>query len=130
MASAAVKVLALRRPGVCGCGAQLDVGTRAGWDRTLRVVVCLECLRDVMAEPQPSPGSFEHPGVTAAGLPVISVLCFVGADLPLFGTPRIDGVPLLGPKETARLVRRATGALDQDALAGLHRHLASAMPPA
>ena len=41
-----MKVLALRRAGVCGCGAQLAVGTRAGWDRLLRVVVCLDCLEE------------------------------------------------------------------------------------
>ena len=75
-------------------------------------------------------GTFEHPGVTAAGIPVISVLCFVGADLPLFGTPRVDGVPLLGPKGTAELLRESTGSLDQDTLAAVHRHLAEAMPPA
>lgn len=42
--SGAVKVLALRRAGVCGCGAHLPVGARAGWDRVLRAVVCMDCF--------------------------------------------------------------------------------------
>jgi hypothetical protein len=301
-ASPAVKVMALRRPGACRCGTPLAVGTRAGWDRTLRVVVCLDCLdclRDGLhprvpelrvpelsvpepKEPLPTvvdigepgcslqaqferrsgaraarvrerspriggfllavfpdpastlafskgatgerrvaaclaersgpgvlflhnrklgrgrrdgdvdhmaltPGgvyvidaklyknakvrvrrtgglfspvreqlmvngrdrsklldsvarqneavreaiaTFQDLGVAAGGVPVISVLCFVDADLPMFGTPRIDGVPLLGSKGTARLLRESTGSLDQDTLAALHRHLAEAMPPA
>jgi Nuclease-related domain len=82
-----------------------------------------EAVRDALT-------TFQHPGVAAAGMPVISVLCFVDADLPMFGTPRIDGVPLLGPKGTAKLLRQSTGSLDQDTSAALHRHLAEAMPPA
>jgi len=39
-----VKVLALRRAGVCGCGAQLPAGTRACWDRLHRAVLCLDRL--------------------------------------------------------------------------------------
>jgi hypothetical protein len=74
--------------------------------------------------------TFQHPGVTGADIPVISVLCFVNADLPMFGTPRVDGVPLLGSRATARLLRKAIGSLDQDTLAALHRHLAQAMPSA
>lgn len=42
--------------------------------------------------------TFHHAGVTASDIPVVSVLCFDDADLPIFGTPRIGGVPLLGPK--------------------------------
>ena len=82
-----------------------------------------EAVREAIA-------TFQDLGVAAAGIPVISVLCFVGADLPMFGTPRIDGVPLLGPKGTAKLLRESTGSLDQDTLAAVHRHLAEAMPPA
>jgi hypothetical protein len=74
--------------------------------------------------------TFQHLEVTGDGIPVISVLCFVDADLPMFGTPRVDGVPLLGPRGTARILRKATGALAQDTLAALHRHLAQAMPTA
>lgn len=74
--------------------------------------------------------TFRHAEVTGDGIPVVSVLCFIGADLPMFGTPRVDGVPLLGPKGTAKLLRESAGSLDQNALAALHRHLAEAMPPA
>src|SRR5450759_808912 len=42
--SSAVKVLALRRTGICGCGAHLPIGTRAGWDCVLRAVVCMDCI--------------------------------------------------------------------------------------
>ena len=74
--------------------------------------------------------TFHHSGVTAADIPVVSVLCFVDAVLPMFGTPRIGGVPLLGPKGTAKLLRKVTGSLDEDTLAALHFHLAQALPTA
>ena len=57
--------------------------------------------------------TFQDTGVTGADIPVVSVLCFDGADLPMFGTPRIGGVPLLGAKGTAKLLRAATGSLDE-----------------
>lgn len=39
-----VKVLALRRPGVCaGCSSALEVGVRAQWDAATRTVRCLAC---------------------------------------------------------------------------------------
>lgn len=74
--------------------------------------------------------TFQDTGGTGADLPVVSVLCFDGADLPLFGTPRIGGVPLLGAEGTAKLLRAATGSFDEGTLAALHRHLAQAMPTA
>jgi hypothetical protein len=74
--------------------------------------------------------TFHHAEVTGADIPVVSVLCFDGADLPMFGTPRIGGVPLLGAKGTAKLLRAVTGSLDEGTLAALHRHLAQAMPTA
>jgi Nuclease-related domain len=74
--------------------------------------------------------TFHHSGVTAADIPVVSVLCFVDAVLPVFGTPRIGGVPLLGPKGAAKLLRKATGPLDEHTLAALHFHLAQALPTA
>jgi hypothetical protein len=74
--------------------------------------------------------TFQDTGVTGTDIPVVSVLCFDDADLPMFGTPRIGGVPLLGAKGTAKLLRAATGSLDEGTLAALHRHLAQAMPTA
>jgi len=74
--------------------------------------------------------TFHHAVVTASDIPVVSVLCFDDADPPIFGTPRIGGVPLLGAKGTAKLLHAATGSLDEGTLAALHRHLAQAMPVA
>lgn len=74
--------------------------------------------------------TFHHTGVMTADIPVVSVLCFDHVDLPMFGTPRIGGVPLLGPKGTAKLLRAATGSLDEGTLSALHLHLAQAMPTA
>jgi len=61
---------------------------------------------------------------------VSTSLCFVDAYLPMFGTPRIGGIPLLGPKGTARMLNAATGASGEAARASLHSHLALALPPA
>lgn len=74
--------------------------------------------------------TFHHSGVTAADVPVVSLLCFVDAALPMFGTPRIGGVPLLGPKGTAKLLRAATGLLEDSTVLALHLHLAQALPTA
>lgn len=41
-----VKLLRLRRADVCACGQQLTAGTRAGWDRSTRRVVCPACLQN------------------------------------------------------------------------------------
>lgn len=40
-----IKIMALRRDDVCGCGTELTAGTQAGWDRSRRTVICLGCLR-------------------------------------------------------------------------------------
>ena len=56
--------------------------------------------------------------------------CFVDASLPMFGTPTIDGVPVLGPKGSAASLNAATGILDRDTRDRLCRHLAEALPPA
>jgi len=74
--------------------------------------------------------TFHHSGVTAADVPVVSLLCFVDAALPMLGTPRIGGVPLLGPKGTAKLLRAATGLLEDSTVLALHLHLAQALPTA
>jgi hypothetical protein len=62
-------------------------------------------------------------------VPVATVLCFLDAVLPMFGTPVIGGVPLLGPRGTARLVA-ADGRYDAETRAALHAHLAAHLPPA
>jgi hypothetical protein len=62
-------------------------------------------------------------------LPVSTALCFVDADLPLFSTPLIGGVPCLGPKQAAKLVSTA-GVFNSSVRAALHEHLACRLPPA
>ena len=44
VSEAALKIMALRRDGQCGCGKRLAAGERAAWDRVGRVVVCLDCM--------------------------------------------------------------------------------------
>lgn len=40
-----IKVMRLRRPDSCAqCGTSVSAGTRAGWDRINRLVVCSPCL--------------------------------------------------------------------------------------
>jgi hypothetical protein len=62
-------------------------------------------------------------------LSVTTALCFVDADLPLLGTPRIGFVPCLGPKATAKLLS-TPGVMDAAARTALHAHLAAKLPPA
>lgn len=62
-------------------------------------------------------------------VPVRPVLCFVGAYLPLLTMLRIADIPLLGPKDTAAILR-TTGPLDEDHRRRIHAHLASRLPSA
>ena len=48
-----IKVMPLRYDGVCSCGAAVPAGTRAGWDRAAKRVVCPACLDDVAAAVPP-----------------------------------------------------------------------------
>lgn len=68
-----------------------------------------------------------HP--LAESVQVSSVLCFIDADLPLFGTMEIRGVRLIGPKGTIKVIT-APGDLNEEARASLQRHLAAVLPPA
>ena len=56
-----VKVMKLRYAGVCGCGRHLPTGTKAGYDRISRTVVCENCLatRGLQA-PSPTGTSLER----------------------------------------------------------------------
>jgi hypothetical protein len=54
-ASAALKVLALRRPDTCACGAALAVGEQAAWDRATRAVWCLPCAQAAPTAAAPLP---------------------------------------------------------------------------
>jgi hypothetical protein len=97
---------------------QLFIGGR---DRTVLLDSLARQLAAVRAALDLVPGGTD--------VPVHTVLCFVDALLPMFGTPTIGGIPLLGPKATARLVAGA-GAYDAAARAALHAHLAERLPPA
>jgi hypothetical protein len=39
-----VKIMKLRYAGVCACGVELAAGTRAGWDKAARRVLCQACV--------------------------------------------------------------------------------------
>jgi hypothetical protein len=57
-------------------------------------------------------------------------LCFVGADLPLFGKLKIDGVPILGSKQVARQLKSISGPVDSECRSAIHKRLALRLPPA
>ncbi len=61
--SASLKVMALRRPDTCACGATLAAGERAAWDRSTRTVRCLACAQAQPAafesQPPAEPASIE-----------------------------------------------------------------------
>jgi hypothetical protein len=65
----------------------------------------------------------------ASEVSVTALLCFVDADLPLWGDPVLRGVRLVGPRGTSKLLRRP-GPLTAAVRKTLHRHLATALPPA
>ena len=60
-------------------------------------------------------------------IPVTPVLAFVDALLPVVGTLEIAGVPVVGPRKAAKIVRRE-GPLDVATRARLHRVLAEKLP--
>jgi hypothetical protein len=60
---------------------------------------------------------------------VTALLCFVDANLPLFRTLSISGVPVLGPRGTSKMLRQP-GPLDSARREALQRHLADCLPPA
>jgi hypothetical protein len=68
----------------------------------------------------------DFPGVIP---PVAAMLCFIDALLPLFGTPTIQGVPLVGAKRAARRLQEP-GEVDEPNRHALHVHLAHRLPPA
>ena len=56
-----VKVMKLRYAGTCVCGRHLPVGTKAGYDRISRTVVCESCLASRgLAAPTPTSTSLER----------------------------------------------------------------------
>ena len=56
-------------------------------------------------------------------------LVFVDANLPLFSTPRIGGVPCIGPKDAAGRFSTA-GPLHESTRSAIQAHLAESLPAA
>jgi hypothetical protein len=62
-------------------------------------------------------------------IPVSSLLCFVDSLLPMFRSLQMNGVPIVGPKGAAALVRRP-GPFDGPARERIHAQLARRLRPA
>lgn len=62
-------------------------------------------------------------------VPVFSAFCFLDADLPLLWSERISGVPLLGPRRMAKLIRQ-DGPMNEGHRQRLLEHLAAMLPSA
>lgn len=65
-----------------------------------------------------------------AATPSMSILCFVDANLPLFETPSIQGVSVLGPRQTSRQLAADGTALTPAEVEALATLLDAALPPA
>ena len=112
-------VVTVRRTGglVRPAREQLMVGSR---DRTKLLISLNRQVAAVRLALASFPGGSQ--------IPVSAAFCFL-AGLPLFGTPRINGFPLLTVKGSARHVV-TPGGLDAAARASLHAHLAQRLPVA
>jgi hypothetical protein len=62
-------------------------------------------------------------------VPLFSAFCFLDAELPLLWSERIQGVPLLGPRRMAKLIRQE-GPMNEGHRQRLLEHLAAKLPPA
>ncbi len=87
-------------------------------DKTSLLASLAKQVAAVAAELAPT-----HPGV-----PVHGTLCFVGTELPWFGES-IGGVPLVGRRGLARLLKRS-GNLSRDDRVAIAEFLAGRFPPA
>jgi len=63
-------------------------------------------------------------------VPVSGALCFVDADLSLFGRLKARGFVIASPKGTAKALRESTGGLPLDLVEQVADHLDAALPPA
>jgi len=57
-------------------------------------------------------------------------ICFVGAELPMFGKLKVANVPIFGSRQVARHLRAISGLLDVERRTAIHRQLAQRLPPA
>ena len=71
----------------------------------------------------------ELDAVGAHGVQVRAVMCFVGTELPWFGSSSISGLGLVGRRGLAKLVRQ-DGPLDDEERESVHRWLAARLPAA
>lgn len=113
------KVRADRRGGI------LDEATEhlmiGGCDRTQLLDDCDRQVDAVVA------ALADHPLSTS--VTVSPVMCFVDAQLRVWGKPSVHGVRLVRPKGAVKLLR-ADGPLDAEARTSLHAHLGFMLPPA
>ncbi len=65
-----------------------------------------------------------------ADVPVRGALCFVEADLPLFGNLQARGYAIATAKGTAKALREANAILARDLVDAVANHLDEALPPA
>ena len=68
-------------------------------------------------------------GEAAATVPVHGALCFVDAELPMFGTLTFNGYPLLYVKPLAKRINKA-GAVRREQIGAITAELARRLPPA
>ncbi len=71
----------------------------------------------------------ELAAVGAHAVPVRAAMCFIGTELPWFGSSSICGIGLVGRRGLAKLVRQ-DGPLDDEDRESVHRWLAARLPAA
>lgn len=67
--------------------------------------------------------------VGAHGVPVRAAMCFIGTELPWFGSSSISGIGLVGRRGLTKLVRQ-DGPLDDEERESVHRWLTARLPAA
>ena len=67
--------------------------------------------------------------VLAAAVPVLPVLCFVDGDWPFMARLEVRGVPIVWPRQTARLCR-GDGPLDPASVEAVAEEIARRLPAA
>jgi hypothetical protein len=65
-----------------------------------------------------------------AETPVLPVLCFVDAQLPLVGQLTVRDIRVLGPKRLSKLIRASVGSLNPADIDRVAKELDAALPPA
>ena len=98
----------LRYPGTCSCGRDLPAGTRAGWDRVQKIVICQDCLTGP-AQPAFTTDALAHPGTQHPSGPAT-----LGPDPgPATPAPQSPQLEQAGASLTREYQRRVAGRQDQ-----------------